>query len=64
MMHFGAYYEERFYIFGGFSTNRSLNADSWYRDDRMPTVKPLSLLTFYDLKFSIYYYKYYYYYKY
>lgn len=39
MMHFGAYFEERFYIFGGFTAENKLAADSWYRDDRMPTVQ-------------------------
>ncbi|CAM9247287.1 unnamed protein product, partial [Ectocarpus fasciculatus] len=39
MMHFGAYFEERFYIFGGFTSVDKLAADSWYRDDRMPTVR-------------------------
>jgi hypothetical protein len=38
MMHSGAYFEERFYIFGGFTEKTKLAADSWYRDDRMPKV--------------------------
>jgi hypothetical protein len=38
MMHFGAYFEERFYIMGGFSQPKYVNADTWYRDDRMPNV--------------------------
>lgn len=41
-MHAGAYYEERLYISGGFTSLHpaSLGADSWYRDDRMPSVCP------------------------
>jgi hypothetical protein len=39
-MHAGAYYEERMYIMGGFTSLHPprLGADSWYRDDRMPSV--------------------------
>jgi hypothetical protein len=44
MMHAGAYFEERFYIVGGFSESNVLAADSWYRDDRLPRVKNIMIL--------------------
>lgn len=36
--HSGLYFEERMYIFGGRIDNTHSRADSWYRDDRMPSV--------------------------
>jgi hypothetical protein len=36
--HAAVYFEERMYIFGGRKTDNEFYADSWYRDDRMPTV--------------------------
>ena len=36
--HAALYVEERLYIFGGRQTDNKFYADSWYRDDRMPSV--------------------------
>lgn len=36
--HAAAYFEERLYLFGGRQSESKLVGDSWYRDDRLPTV--------------------------
>jgi hypothetical protein len=36
--HAAVYFEERLYLFGGRQSDTTLMADSWYRDDRLPTV--------------------------
>jgi hypothetical protein len=35
--HSSILYEDRTYIFGGKSSEHAFNADTWYRDDKMPT---------------------------
>jgi hypothetical protein len=54
--HSALYFEERMYIFGGRIDAMHSRADSWYRDDRMPTVsitlKPASKTPEYRFRFS------------